>query len=452
MNLTVLIIVGIFFLVTFLIGVIDRKKVTIQDYWVNGRRTNKFILIATVSSTYLGVGAIISNAGVTYSGAGLAALVIMASFFLYFLIFARWFAPKIKEFGDLHQAYTLPDFLEVRYSKNVRIAGLLVNLLSYSFFLALQILGFGIFVSEIGGINPSLAILIGGLIVVGYTSIGGLRADIRTDVFQFIIMLSLLFVFLPWIIVKGGGFDSLSSLPGSFLVGKEFAKPYVYLLAFLFLGATNLTSADLWQRVYAGDTKRNVRFAMNVAAIVTFLFMIMGTLFGLYGKALLPEVTPNTVIPSLLQLYLPPFALGIVLAGFFAAIMSSADTVLLILSMTCVHDFYQKTLGKTLSEEQTLRISRWTTFILGGLGIAIAIVIFNVVDLVIDAISFPVVLLPAIIFGFYSKRATSKAAFWSIILGMATLIIFLFIAPVEAFIPALIVSFLSFFIINHFTR
>ncbi len=453
MNLSIdFIIVGVFFLAVFLIGVLERKKITIDDYWVNARKTNKFILIATVTSTFIGVGSLISNAGIAFSGGGLATFILMGSFLVYFLIFGKFFAPKIKEFGDTQGAYTLPDFLEYRYSKRTRVAGLLVNAVSYGLWLALQILGIGIFVSAIGGIDPTLATIIGGAIVVTYTTIGGLRADIRTDVFQSFIMLSLIFVFLPFLIVKSGGFTMLAGLPASFLSGQEFAPWYVFLFGFLFLGASSLISADLWQRAYAADTKKNAQWAMKWAGVIIFLFLIMGTLFGLFGKAVLPDATANTIVPELLKLYLPPIVFGVVLAGFFAAIMSSADTMLLVITMTLVHDLWQKTLNKQLSPTQVLRVSRWTTFILGVLAVLVAVTVSNVVHLAIDAVSFFAALLPAIVFGFYWKKATESAAFWSTVLGTLTIVAFLFISPVEAFIPGIIVSFLSFFVINAIVR
>ena len=445
-----LLIVIIFFLVVFFIGFLERKSINIDDYWVNSRKTNKFILIATISSTFIGVGALISNAGVAFSGGGLATFILMGSFLFYFFIFAKFFAPKIKKFGDEQGAYTLPDFLEHRYNKKVMIAGIVVNLITYGLFLALQILGFGIFVSVISGIDSFFATLFGGLIVVVYTTIGGLRADIRTDTFQFLIMLILIFVFLPITIIKSGGFKVISSLPSTFLTGQEFAPFYVFVLGFLFLGATTFVSSDLWQRAYAVDTQKNVKWAMKIAGIISALFLTMGVLLGVYGKAIIPSATANTVVPELLKLYLPPVLFGLVLAGFFAVIMSSADTMLLIMSMTIIHDLYQKTLRHDISPEKLLRISRKTTLIIGITALIIALIIFNVVHLAIDAVSFFAALLPAIIFGFYWKKATNTAALWSIILGTLTITIFLFISPIEAFIPGIIISFISFFVINYF--
>ena len=95
-------------------------------------------------------------------------------------------------------------------------------------------------------------------------------------------------------------------------------------------------------------------------------------------------------------------------------------------------------------------MSRWVTFVLGVIGLTVALVVFNIVHLSIEAVSFYVALLPAIVFGFYWKKATSAAALWSIILGFITIVVFLFIDPIQAFIPGLIVSFITFFIVNFF--
>lgn len=443
-------IVGIFFFITFAIGIWERKKLTIEDYWVNSRKTNKFVLVATTLSTFIGAGAILGNAGIAFSGAGLTAFVIAGSYFLYFLIFAKFFAPKIKEFGDEKKAYTLPDFFEARYSNKVRLAGAITNLVSWSLYLALQMLAIGVFVGALTGFDPTLATVIGGMIVILYTAVGGLRADIRTDIFQFFVMLFLLVVFLPLVIMKGGGFGAIASLPQSFLIGTDFAPLYVMILAFFFLGAGVLTSADMWQRAYAADTTKNVRWAMKISSVLVLLFLTMATLFGIFGKILLPDGHSNFVVAELITTLLPTGLVGIVLAGFFAAIMSSADTVLLITSMTVVHDIYQKTFRKELPPEKVLQMSRWVTLVLGVVGLSVALIVFNIVHLSIEAVSFYVALLPAIVFGFYWKKATSTAALWSIILGFITIVAFLFIEPIQAFIPGLIVSFITFFVVNFF--
>ncbi len=447
-----IIIVALFFLIVLFIGVIDRRKITLEDYWVNGRKTKTFFLIATVLSTFIGAGAILGNAGVAFGGGGLIVLVIPLSFLFYLMLYAKFLAPKIKEFGDKYKAYTLPDFFAIRYSKKAGIVASVVNLISFSLSLALQILGMGIFVNALTGFNPNVATIVGALIVIAYTTVGGLRADIRTDVFQFLVMLVLLFVFLPLVIIKGGGFGALQFLPSSFLLGTNFAPPYAILLAFLFIGIVTFAYADLWQRAYAGESKKTVKKAAYISGILAFLFLAMAVLFGVYGHILLPNSTSNTIISDLMTLLLPAGLYGLILAGFFAAIMSSADTVLLITGMTLVHDIYRKGMNKVMSEEATLKLSRKVNLILGIIALIAALLIFNIVHLAIEAISFYVVLTPAIIFGFYWKRANTKAAIWSIIVGLIGVTAFLFIDPIQAFIPGIALSFITFIIVAFLTK
>jgi len=256
---------------------------------------------------------------------------------------------------------------------------------------------------------------------------------------------------LPIVIFKAGGIAPILELPASFLSGASFMSPVVMIAAFFLLGLGIISSADVWQRAYAADSKKNVKWAMGLAGVFIFLFLIMSILFGLYGKIFVPDATTNMVVADLLKHFLSPGVFGLVLAGFFAAIMSSADTMLLITSMTLTHDIYTKTMNKQISPEQTLKISRWTTLVVGLIALAFALIVFNIVHIAIEAISFYVVLAPAIVFGFYWKRANAIAALWSIALGFVATLTFLFIDPIQAFIPGLIVSFLTFVIVNLLT-
>lgn len=446
------VIVATVLLVTLIIGVVDRRRVTLEDYWVNGRRTGAFVLVATIFSTFVGVGAILGNSGVAFGGGGLAALAIPLSFLFYLVIFNLFFAPKIKEFGDKHKSFTIPDFLEIRYSSRVRLIGAIVNLIGFGLYTALQILGIAVLVNALTGINPTLATLLGGGIAIIYTTFGGLRADIRTDVFQFFVMLLLFLVFLPIIITKGGGFGALASLPSSVLLGEEFAPWYVFVLAFFFVGASVLASADIWQRIYSARDKKSILKSRWWIVILVFAFMAMGTLLGLYGKILLPDASSNTVVADLLRMFLPVGLYGLVLAGFFAAIMSSVDSMIIITSMTIVRDIYHKGLRKELDHEKTLRLSRIVSLVVGLLGLIIALLIFDIVHLAVESISFFVVLLPTIVFGFYWKRASEKAAFWSILFGMLSIIVFIFVDPVQAFIPGTLVSFAVFVAVALLTK
>jgi SSS family solute:Na+ symporter len=321
-------------------------------------------------------------------------------------------------------------------------------LVTFVLYLALQILANGTIVASLGGVDPRVATIVGGGIVVAYTTIGGLRADIRTDVFQFCVMLIIIFVLVPGVFIKGGGFSALCELPASFLSGRDFAPYPVIAMAFLFIGAMVLTSADTWQRAFAADSAANAKWAMKITSILVLCFSATAVFLGVYGKIIMPGVNPDNVVAALIKLTLPAGIYGLVVAGLFATIMSSADTVLLVTSMTIVHDFYQKFCRTQPSPEKVLRLSRIITVILGVLAIGWALFVFSIVKLSFHSVSFFAAILPAIVFGFHAKRASEGAAFWSIVSGLITIFVFLFIAPVEAFIPGLLVSFLVFGIVQ----
>ena len=439
MDLIDIVIITAFFLITFIIGIIERRKLSLEDYWVNGRKTGTFLLIATVLSTFIGAGSLLFNSNIFF-------------FLFYYLLYNKFFAPKIKEFGDLNRAYTLPDFFGYKYSERSRVVSTIINLTSLIFYLALHIVAIGVFVNLLTGFNPIIANLIGGLIVIAYTAVGGIRADIRTDVFQFFVMLFLLIVFLPIVIIKAGGFSAITALPKSFLIGADFAPFYVFILAFFFVGTSIFSFPDLWQRTYAAKDKNSIKRSGVIISILILLFLVMGTLLGIFGKLVLPNSSSNSIIADLLNQFLPVGLYGLVVAGFFAAIMSSSDTILLNTSMTLVRDVYQKILKNKASEEHLLKLSRTVTLIVGILGLIVGIIVANIAHLSIEAVSFNVVLVPAIVFGFYWRKANDSAAFWSILLGALAITAFLFIDPVQAFIPGTIVSFGTYLLITWFRK
>jgi SSS family solute:Na+ symporter len=442
-------IIGAFFTIVFAIGLYERGKLTLADYWVNSRRTSVWILIATTLSSFIGAASILGNGSVAFSGGGLATLAVPLSYFFHFLIFALFFAPKIKEFGDTHGGYTLPDYLSFKFSPRVGNLSALVILVTFALYLALQILAFGLFVAAFSGFEPNTATILAALITISYTAVGGIRADMRTDIFQFFIMMVLLFIFLPEIVAEAS-IAKMTSLPPEFLNGSQFAPGYVWLFALLFLGASVVASPDLWVRAYAGKDPSAVKKSMVLSSFMVLAFMSMAVILGIAGKVLLPTSSANSILPDLLVRFVPSGVFGLMMAGFFAAIMSSADTVLLVLSMTVVRDIYQKGINPGASEDSLLRLSRNLIIIFGLVGLGVALVIFNIAHLSIQAVSFYACLIPVIVFGFYGNNLSERAAFWSIALGFIAIIFGLFFDPVQAFIPGIAVSGITYFLIDKY--
>lgn len=439
-------IVAGFLVILLYVGLGERKRLTLDDYWVNARTTRAFPLTATMSSSFVGASALFAIAALSFEG-GLIGLYVGLSFVAYYIPFAYWFAPRIQKLGVMYRLYTLPQALGLRYGYSVKALSALVSLIVFGLFLGAQFLAIGGFVSLFTDVSLSVATLLGGLVVVAYVSVGGLRADIRTDVFQFLVMIILLVVFVPLLIMKGGGVETLTHLPSQFLSGTAFMPPAVLIAAFLLIGPTIFSSLDVWQRAYAAKDAQTARRGMMWAGIAAFPFFIMATLMGMYGHVLYPEFAGNQIVFQELIHVLPAGLLGVCLAGFLAAVMSSADTYLLVVSQTLINDFRRD----AVVPEKALQMSRWISLILGFASLGGAIILLNLAQVAISAVSLQIVLLPAVVGLFFWKRATAKAALASIGIGTIATVVLLPTLGEQAFVPGFFTSAIAFVVVSLFT-
>lgn len=439
-------IIAAFLVAVLYVGLKDRKRLTLDDYWVNARATRTFPLTATMSSSFVGASAIFAIAALSFEG-GLIGLYVGLSFVAYYFPFAYWFAPRIQALGLRYGLYTMPQALGLRYGYSVKALSALVSLIVFGLFLGAQFLAIGGFVSLFTDVSLSVATLMGGLVVIAYVSAGGLRADIRTDMFQFIVMLVLIAVFVPLLIMKGGGIDALTNLSVPFLSGTAFMPPAVLIAAFLLIGPTIFSSLDVWQRAYAAKDAHTARRGMMWAGIFTFPFFVMATLMGIYGHILFPELAGNQIVFQELIHVLPMGLLGVSLAGFLAAVMSSADTYLLVVSQTLVNDFRRT----PVEPVRALRMSRWVSLIVGLASLGGAVVLLNLAQVAISAVSLQIVLLPAVVGLFFWKRATAKAALASIIIGTIATFMLLPMLGEQAFLPGFFASAIAFVAVSLFT-
>lgn len=428
-----------FLLITLIVGFLEKKRLTLSDYWVNSRKTSVFVLFCSMLSSFMGASVVIAFASIGYIG-GTAGMIIGASFSIAFLVGAWLFAPRLKALADKHGSFTLPDLMAVRYSARVRIAAGVVNLFVFFFFLASQFIALAALVHIITGMAFAISLFLSVAVLLAYVAFGGIRADFRTDVFQFFITIFLIMVFLPALVIKAGGVAALSKLPANYFTGTAFAGPEVLLAAFLLTGLTVFVSMDVWVRIFAAKTPKTAKQAMKLSGIFMFVYFVAFTLVGMFARTISQSLDPNQVTPLMLTSTLPVGLLGLGISGLIAALMSSADTQLLVLSSTLLQDFYRGFMNKKASDEHILKLSHVVSVVLGLIAVGVALMIPNIVQLAINAVSVSLVLLPATIGLLFWKRATSAAAFWSIIVGFVVTIALLQVMPREAFIPGFLSS------------
>jgi len=175
----------------FVKGVAKARKIgDSDDFLVAGRNIGWFFLFCTMGATVIGGGASIGAIGKTYDW-GVLMLIVSTGWYLHFIVSGLFVAPKFRE----ARLYTVAGYMGHRFGEGPRFVTLVLSLLFSVFIVAAQMAAFG---SVLAAIVPAyadaarvlmLAILVGGAVVVIYSTAGGLLAVIHTDVYQFVILI-----------------------------------------------------------------------------------------------------------------------------------------------------------------------------------------------------------------------------------------------------------------------
>jgi len=426
-------------------GIYAGLRADTATFWVNRRSTGTARLIFTIASTQVGAGAILGIASATFStglGFGLVSLVSTVTGFLAL----AYLAPALKRFGDRHGAITLQEILRVRYSRTVEIVSSLVVLFTYISILAVQFLAASFLIALSTGWDIRLAIVLATLSCIVYSSIAGIKGDIVTDILHFWAKaIVFLMIVVPVLIIRHPFSGWVGLVPPQIWSPLTFGG-WPFLSLGLILGfIVPLMQPELWIKIYASKSPPQSRKVLIVSSLAIIPFYLFAIYAGILGRTIyFGQLNPDLVVIRLLQDHLPIGLLGLGVAAIFSDIISTADTMIVVISGT----IFRNLLQKDASSEHNLKISRATTAIVGIVGALMAISVPNLVQLLINAFYVLLVIGPALLGVRLWSRATAKGAVVSIISGAIAAGIFLFISPREAFLPGLLVSILSFIIVS----
>lgn len=270
----------------------------------------------------------------------------------------------------------------------------------------IQLIAGGSILSASAGMPYWLAVLLIGIVVSLYLFSGGFRAVLRTDVFQHIVIL-LVVVLSSTIFGKMDGLD-----PSSF--GLFTAGPVNVLGFFLYGVLVIVIAAEFWQRIFAGRSVRVVRKSLVLSSIIFLVLSFFIVFIGLAVRANVPGIPPETAILVGLTQLLPPALLGMGAVVLFAAVMSSFDTFVFVLSTSLVNDFMKS----SRSEGITLQRVRWISVVLGLLGVLFALVFKSVISVLISISGLYFSLSPSLIASFI-WRLDGRTVILSMLLGLA---------------------------------
>ncbi|HUW11921.1 MAG TPA: sodium:solute symporter family protein [Anaerolineae bacterium] len=444
------IIVIVWLCIVLTAGVLAGRRAGLERFWVNERATPTSLLVFTIVATQVGGGTVIGIASSSFAsgtGFGLVAIVSTVTGFL----LVAWLAPWAKRFGDRNSAYTLPEVIGKRYGRRAQLAASGIILFAYLSLLAGQLVSAGVLVSIWTGSSLVLALILAAGGVIVYTAYAGLRGDIVVDAILFWAMGIILFgILLPFVGTGENLMSTLRSLPSSAWSPLVFGG-YTYLVAGILLGGIiPVVSMEMWMRVYAATTQSKARTAFIWSALAVIPFYALPLFLGLAATRIIPSGgNPDRVLFELMTSYVPPVFLGICVAGVLSVVISSANTMIVVVSAVIYRDILGRKAGVEALE---LRWSRIITFSVGLAGCLFALAVPDIVQLVINAFFVVGMLTPALVGVVLWRRATGAGAFVSLVLGGITTVAFLPLMPKQAFVPGIILSIIAFAVVSKLTR
>ncbi|MBN1131552.1 MAG: sodium/proline symporter [Bacteroidales bacterium] len=451
----------IYLIIILVVGFLTfRRNKSHQDFFIAGRRLNPWLVAFSERASGESAWLLLGLPGAAYA-AGLIEFWTALGCVLGVIFYWFYVARDLRNESEKYQAITIPGFLANRFGKGqsaIRILATFIIVFFYIFYLSAQFNGAGKILSVTFGIDQTVGMIIGAGVIIFYTMMGGFFAVAWTDMIQGIIMIGAL------IILPLAGFLELTEQETAVPHFNNLLNEGGLKLTSLTGGAKGWTAAALiisglsWAFGYMGqphlltrfmsiNESKNIKLSRRIAiawVLPAFAGAIMIGLLGaaLYGQGRFDDI--EKIMPHMAVQLLPAWIAGILVSGAIAAMMSTADSQLLVISSSVIEDFFHQTLGKDVSDIFLLKASRMITIIIGLTGFIIGVasdkLIFSMVSYAWAGLgaSFGPVLLLILKW----KKVTRQGVQAGLITGFLTTVIWSEIKVLDQWISVRFVSFM----------
>ena len=463
------------------IGVAFNRKgatETSHGFYLGGRSLGPVVTAmsaeASDMSSYLlmglpGLAYLAGLAEVTWTAIGLS-----VGTYLNFLLVAR----LLRRYSERIGAITIPDFYARRYGDKKHVLSCIAAIIIIIFFIPYTASGFkavGTMFNSLFNLDYHIAMIIGAIIIITYTTMGGFLAVSTTDLIQSIFMTIALVIIVFFGIDKAGGLgavmENARALPGYLNLSQGYDAANKTASTF---GGFSVVTTLAWGLGYFGMPHILLRFmgirneeelvlSRRIAAVWVVFSMGIAIFIGVIGYSVsvaggIPMLTTSsdseTVIIKMAYLMSEHgfiFALfaGIILSGILAATMSTADSQLLAAASSVSQDLAQEFLGIKLTNREQMRAARATVIAIAAVAVILA---WNPNSSVFRVVSFAwagfgAAFGPQMLLALFWRRSNRQGALAGLVVGAAMIFIWKFlIAPmggwlaVYELLPAFILS------------
>lgn len=442
----------------------NRTK-NLSDYILGGRSLNPWVAALSAQASDMSGWLLLGLPGYAFV-AGMEAFWISAGLALGTYLNWKFTAKRLRIFSEkTDDAITLSSYFQKRFKSDSVSLRLLTSVFILFFFLTYTASGLvasAKLFNTVFGIEYFWALSIGVFAVVFYTFLGGFMAVSWTDLFQGILMFLALLI-VPFVLMgKLGGYGSTIDIIRS-------VDPNLLKLSIGAVGALNVISLAAWGLGYFGQPHILARFMairdaeeIKLSRMISMVWVLVtlasSVIVGLFGIAYyngVKEIASETVFIQLVSDLFPALIAGVMLSAVLAAIMSTADSQLLVSSSAFVEDIYNVLSKKKLSDLKQVWMGRIIVLVIAAIAFIIAL---DPNSSVLGLVSYAWAGLggtfgPAVLFSLYYKKTTYKGTFAGILLGGLTVIIwknFLHGGIFELYeiVPAFLISSISIWLVS----
>ncbi|MCM3588869.1 sodium/pantothenate symporter [Mesobacillus maritimus] len=437
MQWQVIIPLALFLVIIFMIGLWANARVRqsdsfLSDYFLGGREMGGFLLAMTMMATYGSASSFIGGPGVAYqTGLGwvLLAMAQLPAGYFVLMILGKKFAIIARKY----EAITLIDFLKARYQSNaiVLLSAIAIFIFLFASMTA-QWVGGARLIESLTGLSYRGALLIFAVAVLVYVIIGGFAAVALTDALQGTVMMIGTVILLVAVVMEGGGVSAIMAelvAENPNLVspnGADGSLSPLYVSTFwILIGIGVIGLPQIAVRAMSYKDSKGMHRAILIGTIGIGTIMFGMHLIGVFGRAVMPGIEiGDKVMPILTLEILHPVLAGIVLAAPMAAIMSTVNALLILVSSTLVKDVYLNFIKPSAKDAEIKKMSFMVTTVVG---VAVVFVALNPPDLLIWLNLFAFgglesAFLWSVVLGLYWKGANKYGALASMIVGLLSYI------------------------------
>lgn len=392
----------VYLLVIFVVGLITfRYNKTISDYVLAGRRLGVWVVTFSERASGESAWLLLGLPAALFVG-GLLEIWVAVGCCTGILISWMIVAKPLRVQSAALGAITLPDFFEKRFPNvtstatstsistsqrktdhTLKYVATVIIVVFFTFYVAAQFLGAAKVLHVTFGIPPHLGMILGAAIILFYTAMGGFMAVAWTDFVQAILMLGALVILPLALLSELGGFGEVSSYLaahsdsfGSLTGGKTGLAAVLSVISGLAWGFGYMAQPHLLARFMSIKNPADLRKGA-VIGITWAVIAFWGAMFiGIFGAVYLAGQTlddPEQLMPLMANQLLPGWLAGILISGAIAAMMSTADSQLLVATSAVSEDIYHGVINPEAGDRKLVNLSRVTTLIIGVLAFAIAL-------------------------------------------------------------------------------